>query len=96
MWISLSLGVGYQIGIDLETLEFAILLHLHSLEFDSSRGILRLSLEQVKRLASKVLLGSNFLTSITFFPTFEIIVLTFRAFPSTLRELEVTPIFFAF
>jgi hypothetical protein len=64
-----------QIGIHFKILKFAALLHLDSLQFQAGGSILRLGLQQVKRLASQILLGSHFLASVAFLSALEIVVL---------------------
>jgi len=56
------------------------------------------SFDQMSGFSRKILSCSWFFTSIAFFSSFEIIVLTFRAFPASIRELETTSslLFFAF
>lgn len=64
-----------QIGIYFKILKFAALLHLDSLQFQAGSRIFLLGLQQVKRLASQILLGSHFLASVAFFSALEIVVL---------------------
>lgn len=66
---------GRQICIHFKILKFTALLHLDPLQFQSGRGVLLISLEQVKRLTSQILFGSCFLASVALFSALEIVVL---------------------